>query len=88
MLIIWLLPKVTKAIPSALAAILVVSAIVIVFGLDTSTVGDLASLKGGLPSFHIPIVPLNFHTLQIIFPYALILAAIGLIESFHPYPYR
>ena len=81
MAIIWLLPKITKAIPSALAAILIVSTLVITLGLETNTVGDLASLKGGLPSFHIPMVSFNFETLKIIFPYALILAAIGLIES-------
>lgn len=81
MAIIWLLPKVTKAIPSALAAILIVTALVIGLDLDTNTVGDLASLKGGFPSFHIPLVSFSFETLRIIFPYALILAAIGLIES-------
>lgn len=81
MAIIWLLPKVTKAIPSALAAILFVTALVVGFGLETNTVGDMASLKGGLPNFHVPLVPFNYQTLQIIFPYALILAAIGLIES-------
>ena len=81
MAIIWLLPKVTKAFPAPLAAILVVSAIVIGLGLDTRSVGDLASISGGLPEFHIPMVPLTFETLEIIFPYALILSAIGLIES-------
>ena len=104
MAIIVLLPKVTKAIPAPLAGIVVVAAIVIGFGLDVSTVGDLASIQGGLPQFHIPfttatepvfgayewpggpadfapLAPLNLETLGIIFPYALILAAIGLIES-------
>lgn len=81
MAIIWLLPKVTKAIPSALAAILIVSGLVIGLDLDTNTVGDLTSIKGGFPTFHIPSVPLNLETLQIIFPYALILATIGLVES-------
>ena len=81
MFIIWFLPKVTKVIPSALAAILVVSGLVIGLGLDTTTVGDLTAITGGLPTFHIPSVPLNFETFQIILPYALILAAIGLIES-------
>lgn len=51
------------------------------FSLNVQTVGDLASIKGGLPSFHLPSVPVNLETLEIIFPYALILAAIGLIES-------
>jgi len=81
MAIIYLLPKLTKVIPSTLAAIATVSALVIFMGIDTKTVGELASIKGGLPQFHIPNVPLDWHTLTIIFPYALILAGIGLIES-------
>ncbi|MDD2720272.1 MAG: SulP family inorganic anion transporter [Gallionella sp.] len=81
MAIIYLLPKLTTAIPSTLAAIVAVSALVIFSGIDTRTVGDLASIKGGLPQFHLPDVPFNWATLQIIFPYSLILAAIGLIES-------
>ncbi len=81
MVIIWGMPKITKTIPAPLAGIGVVAAIVIIFGIDVPRVGDLASIKGGLPIFHIPQVPLNFETLKIILPYALILAAIGLIES-------
>lgn len=81
MLIIWGLPKVTKIVPAPLAGIAVVAALVIGFGINTPVVGDLASIKGGLPSFHIPSVPLNLATLEIILPYAVILAAIGLIES-------
>jgi SulP family sulfate permease len=81
MLIIWGLPKLTKAVPSSLVAILVISAIVIGFNVDTRTVGDIASIKGGFPPFHIPAVPFNFETLTIIFPYALIVAGVGLIES-------
>ncbi len=81
MAIIYLLPKLTKAIPSTLAAILLVSLASAWLGLDTKTVGDMGSIAGGLPSFHIPQVPLNLQTLEIIFPYALILAAIGLIET-------
>ena len=81
MAIIQYLPKLTKAVPSSLAAIVVVSLAVIGLGLDTKVVGDIASIKGGLPDFHIPSVPFNLETLGIIFPYALILAAIGLIES-------
>ncbi|MBU0593157.1 MAG: SulP family inorganic anion transporter [Gammaproteobacteria bacterium] len=81
MAIIYLLPRLTKAIPSALAGIATVSFLVIFFGVDTKTVGDMASIEGGLPQFHLPQVPLNWETLQIIFPYSLILAAIGLIES-------
>lgn len=81
MLIIWGLPKLTKSIPSSLVAILFISAIVIGFNVDTRTVGDIASIKGGFPPFHIPEVPFNFETLKIIFPYALIVAGVGLIES-------
>lgn len=79
--IIFFLPKFTKAIPSSLAAILVVSGLVIGFGLDTRLVGDVAAIAGGLPEFHIPSVPLNLETFMIILPYSIILAAIGLIES-------
>lgn len=81
MAIIWLAPKVTRAIPAPLAAIGIVAALVIFLDLPVPRVGDLASLKGGLPSFALPDVPFTFETLKIIFPYALILAAIGLIES-------
>jgi len=81
MAIIWLLPKLTTVIPAPLAGIGIVALIVIGFDIDVPRVGEMASIKGGLPPFHIPSVPLNFETLQIIFPYALILAAIGLIES-------
>ena len=81
MLIIWALPKFTNAVPAPLAGIGIVALIVIGFNLDVPRVGDMASIEGGLPPFHIPMVPLNLETLQIIFPYALILAAIGLIES-------
>jgi len=79
--IIWGLPKVTKAIPSSLAAILIVSSFVIGFNIDTKTVGDIASVQGGFPPFHIPVVPFTLETLQIIFPYALVVAGVGLIES-------
>ena len=81
MTIIYVLPKITKVVPAALTAIVTVSAIVIGFNLDTRTVGDMASVAGGLPQFHIPMVPLNLETLQIIFPYSVILAGIGLLES-------
>ncbi len=81
MAIIWLAPKITTAVPAPLAGIAIVAAIVIIFGIDLPRVGDLASIEGGLPLFQIPMVPLNMETLGIIFPHALILAAIGLIES-------
>jgi SulP family sulfate permease len=81
MSIIHLLPMITTAIPSSLVAILVVSLLVFGFDLDTRVVGDIASIKGGLPSFHIPAVPFSIEMLVIILPYSIILAAIGLIES-------
>ncbi len=81
MLIIHFLPKLTSALPSSLVAILVISGLVFGLDLNTRVVGDVASIKGGLPSFHIPTVPFNWETLTIIFPYAVILATIGLIES-------
>jgi sulfate permease, SulP family len=81
MAVIWAMPKVTSAIPAPLAGILVVAAIVIAFGIDVPRVGDMASIQGGLPNFHIPTVPMTWETFEIILPYALILSAIGLIES-------
>jgi len=79
--IIHFLPKLISSFPAALAAIMVVSLLVIGLNLDTVTVGDLASIEGGLPSFHLPAVPFNLETLIIILPYSFVLAAIGLIES-------
>ncbi|MFV8838518.1 SulP family inorganic anion transporter [Salinimicrobium soli] len=81
MLIIWGLPKLTKAFPSSLAAILVVFGIVVFAGIDTKTVGDIASIKGGFPPFHIPMIPFTWEALGVIFPYAAIVAGVGLIES-------
>ena len=81
MLIIYTLPKVTKAFPASLAAILVIFGIVVFFEIDTNTVGDIASIEGGFPPFHIPDVPFSWETLKIIAPYSAIVAAVGLIES-------
>lgn len=81
MAIIHFLPKLTTAIPSSLVAIVVVTLAVIGLNLDTKVVGDVASIAGGLPSFHIPSVPFTWETFMIILPYSIILAAIGLIES-------
>lgn len=81
MFIIWGLPKLTKAFPASLAAILMVFALVAAFGIDTKTVGDMASIKGGFPPFHIPSVPFSWESIKIIFPYAAIVAGVGLIES-------
>ncbi len=85
MIIIWGLPKLTKAVPSSLVAIVVVSAIVIGFGVDTLTVADTMregeSIKGGFPPLSIPQIPFTLETFKIIFPFAAIVAGVGLIES-------
>ena len=81
MAIIYGLPKLTKAIPASLVAILVVFGIVAFFGIETKTVGDIASISGGFPPFHIPSVPFTMESIMIIFPYAAIVAGVGLIES-------
>ncbi len=81
MALIWVIPKFTKAVPAPLAAIASVAALVIAFDLPVPRVGDLATLAGGLPTFAIPSIPLSPDSLRIILPYAVLLAAIGLIES-------
>ena len=85
MLIIWGLPKLTKAVPSSLVAILVVSALVLGFGIDTLTVADTMdegeTIKGGFPPLSIPQIPLTWETFKIILPYGAIVAGVGLIES-------
>ena len=81
MFIIWGLPKITKAAPASLTAILVISAIVIGFGVNTKTVGDIASINGGFPPFHIPEIPLTWEAFMVILPYSVIVASVGLIES-------
>ena len=81
MAIIYIMPRLTRMIPAPLAGIGIVAAIVIGFGLDVPRVGDMASIQGGLPLLHIPLVPINWETFEIILPYSIILAAIGLIES-------
>lgn len=81
MVIIWLTPRITNILPAPLAGIGIVAAIVITLDINVPRVGDMASIEGGLPSFHLPIVPLSLETFWIILPYSLILAAIGLIES-------
>lgn len=81
MLIMWGLPKISKAVPAGLVGILAVFGLVVAFGIETKTVGDIASISGGFPPFNIPKVPFSWETLQIIFPYAGIMAGVGLIES-------
>ncbi|MFN3828359.1 MAG: SulP family inorganic anion transporter [Micavibrio sp.] len=79
--IIYILPRFTKAIPSPLICIIVLTALSMVLGLDLRTVGDMGELPSTLPIFLFPNIPLNLETLMIILPYALTLTAIGLLES-------
>ncbi|MBT8314123.1 MAG: SulP family inorganic anion transporter [Maribacter sp.] len=85
MLIIWGFPKLTKAIPSSLLAIVVVSAIVLGFGVDTLTVADTMkegqTIQGGFPPLSIPEIPFTLQSLKIIFPFSVIVAVVGLTES-------
>lgn len=79
--IVLLFPKVSKAVPASLVAIIVIFGLVLGLGIETKTVADIASISGGFPSFHVPNIPLTFETLQLIFPYALIMASVGLTEG-------
>ena len=81
MTIIHFLPKLTRAVPSTLVAIVIGTVAVLFLGLDTRTVGDIAPIGGIFPPFHLPDVPLNFEMLKIVFPYAIVMAMVGLIES-------
>src|SRR5690554_1658252 len=81
MLIIWGIPKISKALPASLISILTIFAIVVIFNIDTKLVGDIASIKGGFPPFHIPNISWSFDTLLLILPYSAIVAGVGLIES-------
>ena len=80
-LITWLFPKISKAVPSSLMAIIVVFTIVLVFGIETKTVGDISPISGSLPPFRIPNVPLTWETFMIILPAGAIVAAVGLTEG-------
>src|SRR5690606_23117414 len=80
MLIVYLLPRLTKKVPSSLVAIIVVS-LIAAFGVSTQTVGDLSSVKGAFPTPHLPGVPWNWDTFAFVLPYAIILALVGLIET-------
>ena len=79
--IILLFPKITKAVPASLVAIIVVFAVVLIFNIDTKQVVDIASISGSLPPFHIPEIPFTLETLKVILPYGLIMAAVGLTEG-------
>ncbi len=79
--IVLLLPKLTKAIPASLVAIIVVFGLVLGFGIETKTVADIASVSGGLPPFHVPNIDWSWATLELIAPYALIMGSVGLTEG-------
>ncbi|MBL4678810.1 MAG: SulP family inorganic anion transporter [Mucilaginibacter sp.] len=79
--IVVVLPKLTKAVPASLVAIIIIFLVVIGFNIPTKTVKDIAAVSGGFPPFHIPMVDFNLHTLEVIFPYALIMAGVGLTEG-------
>lgn len=79
--IVVCLPKLTKAVPPSLVAIIVVFFVVLGFGVDTKTVSDIASVSGGFPPFHVPQIPMTLETFQIILPYAAIMAGVGLTEG-------
>ena len=79
--VMLILPKINKSIPAGLTAILLVFLVVIALGIRSRTVGDIASISAGFPPFHIPGVPFSFETLKTIFPYASIMAGVGLLES-------
>jgi SulP family sulfate permease len=79
--IVLVFPKISKAVPPSLVAIIVVFLLVLGLGINTKTVRDIAEVSGGFPPFHIPSVPLSFDTLKIIFPYAIIMAGVGLTEG-------
>ena len=78
---VYVAPKVTRHIPASLFGIVLVTAVVLVFGIDTKTVGSIAHISGSLPTWNIPNVPFTLETLWIVLPYSLILAAVGLIET-------
>ncbi len=81
LILVYFIPKISKVLPTTLIAIAIVFGVVHLFGIETKTVQDIASISGGFPPFHIPQIPLNFETLEIIFPYAAIMAGVGLLES-------
>jgi len=80
-LIVNIFPRITKVIPASLVAIIIVFLVVFGFNIDTKTVGDIASIRGGLPAFHIPNIPMNMETFKIILPYSIIMGSVGLIET-------
>jgi SulP family sulfate permease len=80
-LIIIVFPRISKAVPASLVAIVCIFGIVLGLGIKTQTVSDIASVAGGFPPFHMPAIPFNFESLRIVVPYALVMAAVGLTEG-------
>jgi SulP family sulfate permease len=81
MLIVYLLPRITKAVPAALVAIVSVGLLSQVMHLPTRTLGDMAHIAGAVPSFRLPQISVDFETFRIVFPYALLMAIVGLLET-------
>ncbi|MCC9043000.1 SulP family inorganic anion transporter [Myroides sp. M-43] len=79
--VVTLFPKITKKVPATLIAIVITTAVVFFFQLDTRKVMDIAHISGSLPSFHIPVLPFTLETIQIILPFSLVMAGVGLVES-------
>ncbi|HLV51634.1 MAG TPA: SulP family inorganic anion transporter, partial [Flavobacterium sp.] len=80
-LLVYLIPKISKTLPATLIAIVIVFAVVHGFNIDTKIVQDIASVSGSFPPFHIPEIPLTVETFKIILPYAMLMAGVGLLES-------
>lgn len=81
MAVVYVLPRFTKAVPPALAAIVGVGVLSQFMDAPLRTLGDMAHVAGGLPMLHFPTVPLNLETLRIIAPYAIVMAVVGLLET-------
>ena len=81
LLLVYFIPKISKALPTTLIAIAILFAIVHGFNIETKTVKDIASISGSFPPFHIPQIPFTLQTLEVIFPYAAIMAGVGLLET-------
>ena len=80
-LIVLFFPKLTKAVPSSLVAIIIISFLVYFLGIHTKKVVDIAAVSGAFPKFNIPAVPFNLETLKVVLPYSLLMAGVGLIET-------
>lgn len=81
LLIVYILPRFVKSIPAPLTAIIIMTIITYIFGLNVKTVGDIGTLTSSLPSFHLPQIEWSWHTLRILLPYSFTMALVGLLES-------